>query len=372
MKVLIVDVDWFNHLRFTPNMLCMQLSSYHKQLRDEVSIGLEKYQISMSYDLIYLVRETIDGGLPPIKITDKKVKLIGNGFKFFTNYTTDLPEVINACAPDYSIYPRTKEKRDRANYVRLTTTNGTPLPEIQNYHGFKGANITIITDDKFWDLTDEQIKKLLKQIFRSELLGFQKSIDINKFIKHNLQDIFKGRTIYAREFKFCGNLINKRDVKKLIDDLNKIKFTYKGSLSVNVGTITVPHGNSNGLAYMDFERCLEIAHYAKRNKININFDFPDRRDSPLWFIFEELGLWSEYDFKHSFVEHMLMSACAQHKVPIEELIRHSTWFNTVPAKMLLDIVENHKPMIEKYGFSRWGRRNLPYIDLSKIERKRKI
>jgi len=367
MKILIVDVDWYNGITTQPNMFCMQLSSYHRQLHDTVCAGLKRYQVSMEYDKIYLVRESISGGLPPIDVKNTKVGLIGKGFKFFSNYEKNLPEVINACAPDYSFYPRSKEKVDRANYVRFTNLSGKPLKEIQDYHGYKDSNITVITDEEFWKLSDEEIKTCLKKTLITEMLGFQKPINPKEFFKHDLQKIFRGRLIYAKFFSFSEPLVETTDVIKAISVLSKLNFSFAKLVEISVNPISFNHEGSNGLAYKDFERCLELAYYAKRKRIKINFTYIDRLQTPLWFLFEELSLWSEFDFHNSFVEHMLAMNCAQHRCTPTELVERPLWFSTPSTKMLMDIARLHTKMLNKYGFCAWGTRNSDFIDFDKIQ-----
>ena len=59
MRVTIVDLEWYNHKSFVPNPKCMKISSYYKQLNALVNFALNKFDLLMDYDEMYVIRETI-------------------------------------------------------------------------------------------------------------------------------------------------------------------------------------------------------------------------------------------------------------------------------------------------------------------------
>lgn len=102
MKVAIIDADLIgrNKHRF-PNLACMKISSYHKQLGDEVTLELS-YDNLENYDKVYISKVFMDTSVPE-GVTDLSwVEYGGTGFYF--DQAPNLPYKIEHSFPDYHLY----------------------------------------------------------------------------------------------------------------------------------------------------------------------------------------------------------------------------------------------------------------------------
>jgi hypothetical protein len=80
-------MDFYYKKSFAPNPMAMKISSFYKQRHHIVNFVLEEFHTGISYDEYYIIRERESTPKPPAKLLDdKRVKLIGKGFKFFDNY----------------------------------------------------------------------------------------------------------------------------------------------------------------------------------------------------------------------------------------------------------------------------------------------
>lgn len=62
----------------------MKLSSYHKQLGDSVALIETELDLRRRYDLLYIYKANTDlASPPPSMMYSNKVKLMGEGFKYF-------------------------------------------------------------------------------------------------------------------------------------------------------------------------------------------------------------------------------------------------------------------------------------------------
>lgn len=127
----------------------MKISSYHKQRGDSVNFIVNQFQINMSYDIIYVTKRDDTIPNPPLKfINNPKSRVWGAGFRFFSNY--ELPAIVLACRPDYSIYPpNMRSKFDKADAIQLFDYRGNKLPIIQDFHNVYTNKKTVILDKAF-------------------------------------------------------------------------------------------------------------------------------------------------------------------------------------------------------------------------------
>lgn len=121
MKIGLLDVDGHGY----PNLATMKLSTYHKKLGDEV----ERWKPTETYDLVYESRVFSDTYSEDIEVTnaDKVIKG-GTGYAIHTVHGVELfdesmhsalSDEVDACKPDYSIYPE-------LDFAVSMTTRGCP------------------------------------------------------------------------------------------------------------------------------------------------------------------------------------------------------------------------------------------------------
>lgn len=99
MKIGIVDVDWNKRSNF-PNFALMKISNYYKKNGDVVEWASLGY-----YDIIYISKVfTFSKEVDLVMAKSENIIKGGTGYKSYD----ELPSEIDACLPDYSIYPNLK------------------------------------------------------------------------------------------------------------------------------------------------------------------------------------------------------------------------------------------------------------------------
>ena len=149
-RVTIWDMDFFEGKSFYPNPVAMKISSFHKQQGHLINFVEEKYHLTLSFDVMYIIKEKRQTSKPSSKyLNDKRVKLIGKSFRFFDNYW-EIPPVISAVRPDYLLYPeREKDAYYNANIAQFYH-NGMLLNKKQSFQNTKKFHKkTLVIDKEF-------------------------------------------------------------------------------------------------------------------------------------------------------------------------------------------------------------------------------
>jgi hypothetical protein len=117
-------------------------------------------------------------------------------------------------------------------------------------------------------------------------------------------------------------------------------------------TVTTNHWENKKNGLDDLERCLQIINEAKFNKIKINLVAPDRRkfETPFWYYFEILEVWTTYLPEYSYVELMLNSSIKRFKLPWHAILNNSSYWQLPNLHFLLKLMINKKDFIELYGY----------------------
>jgi hypothetical protein len=147
-RVSIWDMDFYYKKSFLPNPTLMKISSFHKQQEDLVNFVTEEFHINLAYDIYYIMRDNKATPRAPSKLTDNKnVKLLGKGFKYFSNYY-EINSIIAATRPDYMIYPE-KEKNSYYNAnIAQFYHNGNLLKVKQPFENTKSHHKKTLVIDK--------------------------------------------------------------------------------------------------------------------------------------------------------------------------------------------------------------------------------
>ena len=102
MKVAIIDADLIGRKKHRfPNLVCMKLSGYHKELGDEVSLLLA-YEDLEYFDRIYISKVFTDTKVPDVILSLPNVFYGGTGFYY--DKAPKLPNEIEHHMPDYHLY----------------------------------------------------------------------------------------------------------------------------------------------------------------------------------------------------------------------------------------------------------------------------
>lgn len=108
MRIGIMDADLIYRRRHRfPNLVCMKLAGYHKQIGNEVVLHTRKdVSPADGYDLLYVAKVFTDTPLDINGIVEclENTKVIYNGTGFFFDNAMPLPREIEHTMPDYHLY----------------------------------------------------------------------------------------------------------------------------------------------------------------------------------------------------------------------------------------------------------------------------
>lgn len=117
MKIGIADADLINRKnhRF-PNLACMKISGYHKELGDEVILVTDFGIDPIMFDRFYISKVFTD--TPVAEWILDRPNVVCGGSGFFFDKAPDLPPEIEYSKPDYHLYDEYIEKRIAAGEPR--------------------------------------------------------------------------------------------------------------------------------------------------------------------------------------------------------------------------------------------------------------
>jgi hypothetical protein len=124
----------------------MLISSYHKQLGDQVNFVQTEYDIKRPYNIYYILKEKDNTPNPPIQfLLDNKIKWVGAACLGKRSFK--LPPEVLSCRPDYLLYPNKETRVERSDYIHLFDLDGHLLKKTQDVeNSFK--NKYVIVSDK--------------------------------------------------------------------------------------------------------------------------------------------------------------------------------------------------------------------------------
>jgi hypothetical protein len=352
---------------------------------DKVNFVTEEYHIKMKFDIYYIIREvSFNNKKPPLSLMeDKRVKLIGNGFKFLTN-SWDIDEVIAALRPDYELYPK-KEKRDsyyNGEYLQFYFKGNLLKLRQDIANSRKHLKRTIVVDKEFWDVTNENIQYCLLELQNYKNVSFKAPIRLEKIINNQeIKDLFLKINFSAGTlFKFRNDYGSSlEDSKRIIDFIIELK---ESNPNTSIGVVPIKaqltnHWEKNVIlaaenGWEDFERCLRIIDYAREKKVQIIIVAPNRVkfESPFWYYFEPLENWSHKHISRSYIEYMLLDDCERLNAPWHIILNNSRNWQCPNTIFLITLLQKKKQVMLECGFRIWGDRFLEkdLINWKEIER----
>ena len=204
-RIGIIDVDGHNF----PNLALMRISQYHKQLGDTVEWW---WSDMIHYDIVYMSKVFSDAYSKdiPEPLNAEKVIRGGTGYAitningkevFQKDKHSDLPEEIERCKPDYSIYPQ-------YNFAVSMTSRGCPrgcnFCHVEAKEGRCSVKVADVSD--FWFAQKEirvldpnitackEKRELLQQYLETgAIIDFTQGIDIRLLSGDDLEQINKMR-----------------------------------------------------------------------------------------------------------------------------------------------------------------------------------
>ena len=349
MNITVWDLDWYNKVSFIPNIKCMKISSYHKQKGDKVILITDEHQLSISYDIIYISKESKLGKLPSRKILDdKRTILLGKGFEVFK--TKEINSVITACRPDYLLYTiDEKDKYGNANFISFYS-NGKLVKNQQDYHNTaRYKHFTIIADKHFWNATDEDIIWCLQYLKNDKNLMFLEPISLNKILSNNsIREKFLNLHFsVGTPFKW-RNDFSSENVKPIIDFMNELKTKTKS----NLGFVPIRAMIGIGENELELLRCLQIISKFKINKLKCVIINNNKTTGYVWDLLEA---WTRYNIQLSFVEYVLHPYCIQSGIIWYNILNNSIHWRNAKIDFLLYLLtsttwSNYKILL----FHQWG------------------
>lgn len=184
-KITIWDMDYY-YAKIRKNVFnsfAMKISSYHKQLGDEINFVRSKNDLHRPYDRYYIFKEHED--IPDLieflLDTSGKIFWYGHGVPT-SRCNLNLDDKILGCRPDYLLYTEKDTKFERAEQVRFTNTQGKPLEWIQTWDNTFKNKLVLVLDEHLWENNQSVILKALKTLENKKSIFFLEPIPIEKIL----------------------------------------------------------------------------------------------------------------------------------------------------------------------------------------------
>ncbi len=308
MRVTIWDLDYYysKTKRNCFNTDAMRISSYHKQLGDEVTFVLTEFDIRRPFDLYYIIKEKQSTPNPPLDFfTNSRVRWWGAANRIRINWEMD--RVMLGCRPDYLLYPEKNTKLERAEFIRLFDNYAKLIPIAQDYHNiFKWKDVTVV-DKYMWQSSKKSLLKALDSLMDVKNVSFYEPIELknllgdeelkNKFLSLKLSNMSSMR------FK----PVNFDLADKAIEFIHTLqeKFTNISANELIIKYDAIEHWNNKDAALHDFNEIKRLV--VKGRKLGVRVvaaALMHRIDTPYYHIFEELHNWTDKHEPISWFEYL--------------------------------------------------------------------
>ena len=131
MQIAIIDADLIGRKRHRfPNLVCMKLSGYHKEIGNDVVLKTD-YNNLEAFDKVYIAKVFTDTEIPAVVLAFPNVEYGGTGF--FYDKALPLPKDIEHHMPDYHLYD---------DWVNLQMEDGKRRQEFRYYTDYAIGYLT--------------------------------------------------------------------------------------------------------------------------------------------------------------------------------------------------------------------------------------
>ena len=217
MKIGIIDAEYFNNNIHFPNLCCMKLSSYYKQLGHNVYLINNKFDYT-NYDNIY-ISKVFTNTILPFEI---KSNMIIGGTGFYYDKSPSLPLDIEHIKPDYNLYDSNLKYFKDYMIAKYTLGCFRKCDFCVNKHYDKVVNHSEINewaddtknkvcllDDNFLGYSNH-IEKLVKLMEFNKPFQFKQGLDIRLLNKNNVELLTKAK--YDGDYLFAFDNIKDKNI----------------------------------------------------------------------------------------------------------------------------------------------------------------
>jgi hypothetical protein len=122
----------------------------------------------------------------------------------------------------------------------------------------------------------------------------------------------------------------------------------------------------------NIRNALQLACRAKRKKIHIVLQAPDRLECTMWDYYEDLEAWSRNFFEYAYVQNAATVDGFAHGITAEQVLTNTIYWTSPVIENMMFIYLRDKKVIEDYGFVQWGEHDYPFVDLQSVIKGNKI
>lgn len=349
MNISIWDLDWFQHTSNIPNVQCMKLSSYSKQLGYSVNFIETKEHLMLPFDKIFIFKEKESTMLPSQQwLENPKTVLIGTKFKYFKSHK--LSAVIMACRPDYLLYPiNMKNPYQSANFV--TFFCGTKrIEKMQDFHNtLKNGNKTIVADAELWKTTKDDIKWCLNNLRKEKNIVFLYPISLKILLEDaEIKSLFLSLH-FSRGTIFKWDMTGEDTIEQFTEVINFID-SLRQHTSSDIGKIRIIQRHNTDEEYINI---LEKIRLCKEKKMFCRVITQKNCDDK----FKLLQKWMDKSPELSYVEFILHPHCYSRKETWTEILNNpSQWSDKNILLLIQSLISDRYFSIVRDFFLQWGDR----------------
>ena len=367
MIIFILDLDWMFDKSEIPNVNCMRISSFHKQLGHQVFLVNDMSELLMKYDKLYIWGESDSTPTVGHKIlNDSRTTVFGKRFEFCN--AKHIGKTIASCRPDYLLYDiqdNNKSSYAKANFITFYTDGGERIEKRQEWHNTKkGIKRTIITDDKLWSRQPEEIVRCLEDIVDEKNIVFLQPISLKCLVENESVSWSFCKLHFSRgtEFKWRNDVgFDLTSAQKIIKFLQQLKTFTRSKIGA------VPFKLSMKNYEQDLKIFLPIAVLFKQSKFKCSLPLINS-ESSLRYIW--LKNWIEQNETISFIEYFVFFKSARQGKRWFEIINDKQTWSDSKIKHLIQLLtrKDMQQLLPQMSIQ-WGISSIDYsvIDLQQIE-----
>ena len=310
MKISIWDMDYYyakdKTNLFNPDL--MKISSYHKQMGDQVNFVEKEDDINRPYDKYYIFKNNEKLPNPPLKFyLDSTVIWGGYANRFRSHW--QMSDAMLICRPDYLLYPEKSTPLERAEHIRLLDSQGQLFVKRQDWTNTFKNKIVLVTDDKLWSSDQSTILSALQLLKDSQKVSFLEPIWTEKLLSDKIvRDAFfqlkiaRGNTITWTPV-FLERADNLLELARLLSqNFHNIDM---GQLRLKVRYDAHWEERGNQQAYQDWTVLRRTITTAKHEKLKVGLaSLQHRLDTPFFELFENMSDWTQHYLQMSWLEYI--------------------------------------------------------------------